>query len=71
MTELRNCPFCGSAVQFSHDLWGEPDGIWCGHCHMMVRFSRIKTEKGETFGDTMKRMAKVWNRRDDDADAPD
>ena len=56
MIELRECPFCGSEVQFSHDIWGEPNGIWCGHGHMMVQFSRIKVERGETFGDTMKEM---------------
>lgn len=67
MIELRECPFCGSAVKFGHDIWGEPNGIWCGHCHMMVQFSRIKVERGETFGDTMKRMAKLWNRREENA----
>lgn len=66
MVTLKPCPFCGSAVRINHDLWGEPDGIWCGKCHMFVRWPRIRVEKGETFGNTMERIAKVWNGRYDD-----
>ena len=62
MTELRECPFCGGRVGFVENLWAEKIGIWCEHCDAVVKFGKLTDAKS---------IAAVWNRRDDDADAPD
>lgn len=62
--ELKKCPLCGNNVQYNINIAMEPDGIWCGYCKMLVRFTRVKPiQKGETFGDVQKRIAERWNRR--------
>ena len=65
MIELKPCPFCGNNVRYNINMDMEPDGIWCGHCKMIVRFTRVKpAQKGETFGDVQNRIADCWNRRE-------
>ena len=65
MNELKPCPFCGNKVDYNHDLNMEPHGVWCKHCKMIVRFTRVKAiQRGETFGDVERRIAERWNRRE-------
>lgn len=59
---LKSCPFCGGRVGFVENLWAEKIGIWCEHCDAVVKFGRLTDAKS---------IAIAWNRRDDDADAPD
>lgn len=68
--ELEKCPLCGNNVQYNINMDMEPDGIWCGHCKMLVRFTRVKAiQRGENFGDVQMRIAEQWNRRaNDDSD---
>lgn len=67
MTELKPCPFCGNAVRYSHNIELEPDGVCCGKCRMIVRFTSVKPiQKGEKFGDVYNRIAERWNRRTSD-----
>lgn len=61
--KLDLCPFCGGKVRFNHNIWGEPEAIRCDHCHYVLRYSRIKVERGEPFAIAMEKMADAWNRR--------
>lgn len=61
---LLPCPFCGGRVRFNHNVWLEPDGIWCESCHCLIRFPRIEHSKKDRFEATMSAMADAWNRRD-------
>lgn len=64
MEELRPCPFCGKNVRYNINMEMEPDGVWCGTCKMLVKYTRVMPiQKGETFGDVHKRIAEAWNRR--------
>ena len=65
MTELRECPFCGSkSVELVENIWADPIGVWCRSCGAVVEFPKKSKSTPET-------IARAWNRRDDDADAPD
>jgi hypothetical protein len=65
--ELKKCPFCGNNVRYNINMDMEPDGIWCGYCKMLVRFTRVKAiQRGENFGDVQTRIAEQWNRRAND-----
>lgn len=54
MIELRDCPFCGSAVAIVENVWAEPAGVWCKHCGLMARFSLC---------DDKESITRAWNRR--------
>ena len=62
--ELKPCPFCGGKVNYTHNMELIPDGIACMHCWTVTRFIRIRPKKRETFGETMKKMSEIWNRRE-------
>lgn len=65
--ELKKCPLCGNNVRYNINMDMEPDGIWCGYCKMLVRFTRVKAiQRGENFGDVKMRIAEQWNRRAND-----
>jgi Lar family restriction alleviation protein len=65
MIELRECPFCGSkSVELVENIWADPIGVWCRSCGVVVELPKTKTRTPET-------IIRAWNRRDDDADAPD
>ncbi len=61
--ELKPCPFCGGKAQFMYNIDCEPDGILCRKCQYVMRFLRIHHKPKDTFGETMEKMAEVWNRR--------
>ena len=65
MEKLKPCPFCGENVQYNINMEMEPDGVYCRHCKMLVRFIHVKPiQKGENFGDVYKRIAVCWNTRE-------
>lgn len=68
--KLRPCPFCGGAVWFNHNMDLEPDGIRCGSCRYVLRYSRIRVMPRERFEVAMRKMADHWNgrRERDDSD---
>lgn len=66
MSELKPCPFCGSAVNYNFDMEFEPIGVFCPKCHASVRFTRIRPMvKNRTAGNVMDDITEAWNRRDE------
>ena len=63
MTELSNCPFCGSPVRFNFNMELIPDGIMCHKCKYVLRFWDIHGKSTTRFGELMEPMAERWNRR--------
>ncbi len=61
--ELKPCPFCGGKADFNYNAELDPDGIRCMKCRVVLRFMRIRHMPKATFGETMVKMAEVWNRR--------
>lgn len=65
MEELKECPFCGNKVTYAYDLLMNPYGVVCHHCHMVVRYTRIKPAKEyEKFERVLGEIAEAWNRRE-------
>ena len=63
--KLKPCPFCGNkTVHFAYDINGEPHGITCCTCHILVKYMRIHVKGGEWFEVSMDKMADEWNRRE-------
>lgn len=61
--ELKPCPFCGGDVKYNFNIELEPDGIYCLHCHVMLKFPKVISRNCENMGVAMEKMAEVWNRR--------
>ena len=61
--KLKPCPFCGGKVGYNYNIELKPDGIHCLNCKMIVRFSGIKMNPKETYGELQARFAEKWNRR--------
>ena len=60
---LKPCPFCGGDVRYNINIDMEPDGIYCLHCHVMLRFQKVKLRDRDKMGVAMEKMEEVWNRR--------
>ena len=62
MTTLKVCPFCGGYVEYWHDITGEPVGVTCPKCRIVVRMLSIGHHR--TFGAAMENIAMRWNKRE-------
>ena len=62
--ELKSCPFCGGMAQWMRDMEDvtEIRGIYCLGCKAQVRWN-IRTQPGDTYGQTMDAWLAKWNRR--------
>ncbi len=60
---LKPCPLCNSRVNYNFNSDFEPDGVACQNCHYILRFMRIKHQKGTTCEATLTKIAEAWNRR--------
>ena len=61
--DLKPCPHCGRQVQYSIDIEGIPQGIYCARCHMIVKYTNLKCGKRDKFGKVMGEIAERWNSR--------
>ena len=67
--DLKPCPLCGKPVDYAIDIDMNPYGIHCVNCHMIVRFTRVKTPSlHEPYERVLYDIAARWNRREGEAE---